>query len=98
MDYRKLNAVTKFDAYLMPLIDEMLDLIGQSRYLSTVDLMKGYWQVPMEDVDKEKTAFTSPLGPLHFSVMAFGLSGAPATSQRLMDGEQRSMLEYICMI
>ena len=49
VDYRRLNAITKFDAYPMPRIEE----------LSTIDLAKGYWQVPMSDEDREKTAFSS---------------------------------------
>ena len=79
IDYRKLNARTKFDAYPMPRIDEMLDAVGQSQYITTLDLAKGYWQVPLAEEDKEKTVFTSPLGLLQFRVMLFGLSGAPAT-------------------
>ena len=85
VDYRKLNSTTKFDAYPMPRIDEMLDAVGKSNYLTTLDLTKGYWQVPMSQDDKAKTAFISPLGLMQFTVMPFGLSGAPATFQRLMD-------------
>ena len=77
--------MTKFDAYPMPRIDETLDTIGQSRYLTTLDMMKGYRQETVADADKEKTAFTTPLGLLQFNVMPLGLSGAPATFQRLMD-------------
>ena len=69
----------------MPRIDEMLDNIGKSKYLTTLDLAKGYWQVPMDERDKEKTAFASPLGLFQFNTIPFGLSGAPATFQRLMD-------------
>ena len=79
VDYRKLNAQTKFDAYPMPRIDEMLDAVGKSQYITTLDLAKGYWQVPLEEADKEKSAFVSPLGLYQFTVMPFGLSGAPAT-------------------
>ena len=61
VDYRRLNAKTKFDAYPMPRIDDLLGNIGQSKYLTTLDLIKGYWQVQMDERDKEKTAFTSPL-------------------------------------
>ena len=66
VDYRKLNAATKFDAYPMPRVDEMLDEIGDAQYLTTLDLTKDYWQVPMREEDKEKTAFSSPLGLLQF--------------------------------
>ena len=63
----------------------MLDAIRQSSFITTLDLAKGYWQVPMKNDDKEKTAFSSPLGLLQFTVMPFGLSCTPATFQCLMD-------------
>ena len=66
----------------------MLDAIGQSSFITTLDLAKGYWQVPMKNDDKEKTTFLSPLGLLQFTVMPFGLSSVPATFQRLMDGSE----------
>ena len=94
VDYRKLKAVTKFDAYPMPQSDELLDNIGQSKYLTTLDLAKGYWQVPMAEEDKGKTAFSSPLGLLQFTTMPFGLSGALATFQRLMDQVLRGTEAY----
>ena len=94
MDYRRLNAITKFDAYPMPRIEELLDKIGTARYLSTMDLAKGYWQVPMSDEDREKTAFSSPNGLFHFINMPFGLSGAPATFQRMMDSILRGTDDY----
>ena len=85
VDYRQLNQVTKFDAYPMPRIEELLDNIGSAEFVTTLDLAKGYWQVPLEPEDRDKTAFTSPRGLYQFTTMPFGLSGAPATFQRLMD-------------
>ena len=55
-DYRKLNAVTKRDAYLMPRIDDILDELGQAKYITTLDLDKGYWQVPVNPQDQEKNS------------------------------------------
>ena len=81
VEYRKLNVATKFDAYRMHRIDELLDNIGQSKYLTMLDLAKGYWQVPKAEKDKGKTTFSSPLGLLQLTTMPFGLSGAPATFQ-----------------
>ena len=49
IDYRRLSAVTKFDAYPMPRIDELLDRVGNAHFISTLDLAKGYWQVPIKD-------------------------------------------------
>ena len=62
VDYRKLNSETQVDAYPMPRIDDILDQIGQARYITTLDLARGYWQVPVAEEDRHKTAFTTPLG------------------------------------
>ena len=57
VDYRKLNAVTKRDVYPLPRIDDALDAFSNAKFFSTLDLASGYWQVPIEDEDKEKAAF-----------------------------------------
>uniref|UniRef100_A0A1X7TY68 Reverse transcriptase domain-containing protein n=1 Tax=Amphimedon queenslandica TaxID=400682 RepID=A0A1X7TY68_AMPQE len=85
VDYRKLNKVSKFDAYPVPRVDEMIDCIGNGRYITTLDLNKGYWQIPIEETARDKTAFITPFGVYEFTMMPFGLQGAPATFQRLMD-------------
>ena len=56
-----------------------------AKYLSTMDLLKGYWQVPVSKSSQPKTAFVTPFGKYEFKVMPFGLVGAPATFQRLMN-------------
>ena len=85
VDYRKVNAVSKMDAYPMPRVDNIIDQLGKAKFITTLDLTRGYWQVPMADTDRHKTAFSSPMGLFQFRVMPFGLCGAPATFQRLMD-------------
>ena len=85
IDFRKINAVSEFDAYPMPRIDELLERIGRAQYITTLDLCKGYWQVPLEKSCRPYTAFQTPRGLFQFTVMPFGLHGAPATFQRLMD-------------
>ncbi len=77
--------MSKFDAYPMPRVDELLDRLGVARFYSTLDLTKGYWQIPLSPLSKEKTAFTTPFGLHQFVTLPFGLFGAPATFQRLMD-------------
>ena len=78
----------------MPRIEELIDRLGGAQYLTTIDLARGYWQVPMADKAKELTAFVTPYGLFQFKVMPFGLNGAPATFQRLMDRVIRGMSEY----
>ena len=63
VDYRKLNAVTRKDAYPLPRID---DTLAGSQWFTTLDLLSGYWQVEVEEKDKEKTAFCTPEGLYEF--------------------------------
>ena len=81
MDYRQLNKVTTPEPYSMPLIDELLHRVGEATYFSKLDLLKGFYQVPLEAKDMEKTAFISPAGKFQFTKMPFGLKNTPATFQ-----------------
>ena len=62
----------------------LFDSLGESTYFSTIDFSQGYYQVGMNNNDIEKTAFTTKQGHFEFLRMPFGLSGAPATFQRIM--------------
>ena len=85
VDYRKLNEVTRKDAYPLPRIDDTLNTLAGSRWFSTLDLLSGYWQVEVAKEDRPKTAFCTTEGLFEFRVMPFGLCNAPANFQRLMD-------------
>lgn len=85
VDYRALNAVTKADRFPLPRIDDLLDQLGNSRYFSTLDLARGFWQIRLSPNSIEKTAFAVPQGLFEFRVMPFGLTNAPAVFQRLME-------------
>ena len=98
VDYRKLNDVTIKDAYPLPRVDESLDQLSGSKWFSCLDLNAEYWQVEMEPVDAEKTAFTSRKGLFEFTVMPFGLCNAPATFERLMETVLACLHWQICLI
>ena len=85
VDYRRLNQMTQEDRYPMPRVEELLEQLGSARFITTLDLTKGYYQVSVHPDDREKTAFMGPMGKFQFVRMPFGLKGAPTTFQRLMD-------------
>ena len=79
VDYRKLNQVTKKDAYHMSTIGETLDTLCGANYFTCLDLKMGYWQMEVEDSHKERTTSTTrPLGLFEFSSMPFGLCNSLA--------------------
>ena len=91
VDYRRLNSVSQVDTYAMPRIDYILDQLGNPKFIYTMDLTGGYWQVPVEQKARHKTAFFTPFGLYQFKMTPFGLQGAPAKFQRLMDHVIREM-------
>ena len=72
------------DAYPIPRTDQMLEKIATARFISTIDLTKGYWQIPLEEQAIPKSAFITPRGLFEFIEMPFGMKTAPATFQRMM--------------
>jgi hypothetical protein len=69
----------------MPRVDELIDRLGKARYISTLKLTKGYWQVPLAASSREKMAFSTPDGLYQYRVLPFGLHGALPTFQQLMN-------------
>ncbi|CAM4570650.1 unnamed protein product [Lepidochelys olivacea] len=94
MDYRKLNAVSRPDNYPMPCTNELLKKLGRAQFISTLDLTKGYWQVPLDQSAKERSAFLTHVGLYEFNVLPFGLRNAPATFQKLVDGLLAGLGKY----
>ena len=88
-----------YNAYPLPNAEELIDELSGSRWFSTLDLASGYWQVELDPIDREKTAFTfHGKGLFHFKVMCFGLTNAPATFQRLMETVLKRILWKICVV
>lgn len=98
VDFRKLNENTIGDAYPLPQINEILDQLGHSRFFSTLDLASGYHQIHMEPKDQHKTAFSTTFGHYEFKRLPFGLKGAPATFQRLMNHVLVGLQGFKCFV
>lgn len=86
LDARKLNSVTKKDAYPLPNIEGIFSRLPKANFISKLDLKDAFWQIGLDEPSKQLTAFTVPGRPLYqFVVMPFGLCNAPQTMCRLMD-------------
>ncbi|PIK33572.1 hypothetical protein BSL78_29612 [Apostichopus japonicus] len=85
IDYRKVNSVTVTDSHPIPRLDDCIDRIGNSKFVSKYDLLKGYWQVPLTKRAKEISTFVTPDGVWACNVMPFGMKNAPSTFTRLMN-------------
>ena len=84
-DFRKVNDKTKSDSFPIPRIADCIDQIGNAIFVSTFDMLKGYWQVPLTQRAREISAFVTPSGLYQYKVMPFGMKNAPATFQRMVN-------------
>ena len=85
IDYRRLNSITVKDAYPQPTVEELLQRLGGHGWFTKLDLKSGYYQIPIQQSDKPKTAFITQDGLYQFEVLPMGLMNAPATFQRTMN-------------
>ena len=100
VDFRKLNQVTRMEQYPIPDIRQSLDVFGQAgaTYFSTLDLKSAFWQVRMDPESAPKTAFITVDGVYEFTVLPFGLCGAPITFSRLMARAMRGLIWKNCLV
>ena len=84
IDYRKLNNVTRKDAYPLPNIQECLDALSGNLFFSNLDMQSGYWQLFVDPNDIHKTAFITKYGLFEHVRLPFGLCNSPATFSRAM--------------
>ena len=94
-DFRQVNKATKSDSYPIPRVDDCVDKVGNAKYVTKLDLLKGYWQVPLSSRAKEISAFTTPDGLFQYKVMPFGMKNAPATFQRLINQDWRVVVRIL---
>ncbi|GJR39431.1 reverse transcriptase domain-containing protein [Tanacetum coccineum] len=93
IDYRKLNEATRKDHFPLPFMDQMLERLAGNGYYCFLDGFFGYFQIPIDLNDQEKTTFTCPYGTFAYRRMPFGLCNAPGTFQRCMMAIFHDMIE-----
>nr|GEW56402.1 reverse transcriptase domain-containing protein [Tanacetum cinerariifolium] len=93
IDYRKLNEATRKDHFPLPFMDQMLERLAGNQYYCFLDDFSGYFQIPIDPKDQEKTPFTCPYGTFAYRRMPFGLCNAPSTFQRCMMAIFHDMIE-----
>lgn len=84
VDYRKLNGVTATRVFRIPHVEDCLEKVCQAKVISTVDLVRGHWQVPLTERASNLAAFVTPFGTFRPLVLSFGLKTAPFAFSRLM--------------
>ncbi|GJX42155.1 reverse transcriptase domain-containing protein [Tanacetum coccineum] len=93
IDYRKLNEATRKDHFPLPFMDQMLERLAGNQFYCFLDGFSGYFQIPIDPKDQEKTTFTCPYGTFAYRRMPFGLCNAPGTFQRCMMAIFHDMIE-----
>ncbi|GJU53339.1 reverse transcriptase domain-containing protein [Tanacetum coccineum] len=94
IDYRKLNDATRKDHFPFTIsLDQMLERLAGNEYYCFLDGFSGYFQIPIDPLDQEKTTFTCPYGTFAYRRMPFGLCNAPGTFQRCMVAIFHDMIE-----
>nr|GEV79347.1 reverse transcriptase domain-containing protein [Tanacetum cinerariifolium] len=93
IDYCKLNEATRKDHFPLPFMDQMLERLARNEYYCFLDCFSGYFQIPIEPRDQEKTTFTCPYGTFAYRRMPFSLCNAPGTFQRCMLAIFHDMVE-----
>nr|GFC54845.1 retrovirus-related Pol polyprotein from transposon 17.6 [Tanacetum cinerariifolium] len=90
---RRLNEATRKDHFPLPFMDQILERLAGNKYYCFLDGFSGYFQIPIDPKDQEKTTFTYPYGTFAYKRMPFGLCNAPGTFQRCMMAIFHDMIE-----
>nr|GEU77996.1 reverse transcriptase domain-containing protein [Tanacetum cinerariifolium] len=93
IDYHKLNEATRKDHFPLPFMDQKLERLAENEYYCFLDGFSGYFQIPIDPKDQEKTTFTCPYGKFSYRHMPFSLCNAPGTFQRCMMAIFHNMIE-----
>lgn len=96
--YKEIDSNNVIDDTPLSFIDDTLNRLRQSRHIFLMDFKSGYWQIEVDECDREKTAFVTPDGLYEFKVMPFGLCAAPGTFQRVIDTVLTGLKWQRCLV
>ena len=99
-DYRRLNSLTEKQSYPMPKLEDVWDLIGETKpqYFSVLDLASGFWQIRMDPETKHKASFVTRSGQYTWNRLPFGLRNSPITFQQTMNDVLRDLIAKSCIV
>ena len=99
VDYRGLNSKTVFDPQPMPKFDDILNKLGKAKYLTKIDLTKGYWQIPLAEQAKPLSAFVTLFGQYQFQVMPFRMINLGVSfvclMKKILEGKDEFSVSFI---
>lgn len=98
MDYRYLNALTIKSVYPILVFDQLVDELGSAAWFSILDLHSRYHQIRLQSGEEFKTTFSTHAGHYEFTVVPFGLSGAPCTFQGAMNSTLAPLLKKCVVV
>ena len=98
VDYRRLNEITKKDAFPLPRIHDCLDAVAGAKFLSTFDLTSGFHQIKIKESDIPKSDFCTKYGLYEYLTMPMGMTNSPAAFKRLMEIVLRGLQWHTCLI
>ncbi|GBN83937.1 Transposon Ty3-G Gag-Pol polyprotein [Araneus ventricosus] len=94
IDYRRLNKVTRTQYFPLPNIEELIEKVSATKYISVLDLTRGYWQIPLSPRAQSYAAFVTTFGTFTPLRLPFGLKNAPYYFSRLMASLLRNSEDY----
>lgn len=93
VDFRALNKITVKDRYPLPLIDDHIDRLGNSKFFTVLDMATGFLQIKLDEQSIPLTGFVTPEGHFEYLKMPYGLANAPIVYQRIISKTLREFIE-----